>query len=184
MRAISVSYALISVFCALWSDRSEAEARAKVEEAEQCIWTAPGGAMHMEQSAVKGGKGKGKGGKGGGGRGKRGGGRGKGGGVGLDGSRSKKKASPKGFSKKASLVAAPAPAPATMAPAPAPAPSPTLQSDAAQEPQAAIPEHAGSDESLDLTQLPTIMDKRFDALGDDVGVRPTIVKAGEDWQLR
>eukprot|EP01052_Picozoa_sp_SAG31_P034202 SAG31_NODE_3961_length_3709_cov_7.355721_4_plen_28_part_01 len=28
------------------------------------------------------------------------------------------------------------------------------------------------------------MDKRFDALGDDVGVRPTIVKAGEDWQLR
>merc|ERR1719231_496547 len=70
----------------------------------------------------------------------------------------------------------------TIAPAPAPASSPVSQPHAEQHTQAAVQEAA--EEGQDLTQLPTIMDKGFDALGDDVGVRPTIVKAGEDWQLR
>eukprot|EP01051_Picozoa_sp_SAG22_P017186 SAG22_NODE_2590_length_2409_cov_1.537229_2_plen_411_part_00 len=106
--------------------------------------------------------------------------KGKGGGRG--GGSDKVRAAPAAKMKKKLGAALPAPAPAS-APAPAPAPVPAPDAGAAPSlSPAPAPEDA---ETLDLTQLPSIIDSSFDALsGEDSGVRPTIIKAAPRWQKR
>ena len=74
--------------------------------------------------------------------------------------------------------------------APAPAPTPVAALDGSAAAPALAAEHGGpapADDAvggLDMTQLPTQLDKAFDTQAEDCSVKPTTVKAADTWVMR